>query len=156
MSKRTLGILVRQVRQSKGLTQYALAKDAGISTPYLQRLESGEYETFPPDLLVGVARVLGMAPETLLNEMDKGTASVQGEPAAVPAPEPTALHSQEPAQSPSSTPADSGRQQDGEPPLSLVPPLEPVSLVQEIASLSNEDQALVADFVQMLLKRRGQ
>jgi transcriptional regulator with XRE-family HTH domain len=150
MSKQSLGRLVQRTRQSRQLSQYALSKAAGISVPYVQRLENGEYDTFPPQYLENVAQVLGLSVDTLSQELEKPDGSQAGVGVQV-VPKAELAEISRSAQPPSpSGPVDlSG---DDLPLLSLHPPVNPEHLMADIALLSDEDQKRVADFVQSLLK----
>lgn len=58
MPRKTLAMKLKQIRQSTGLTQVALAKKANMKQPYLARLESGA-ETNPTlDVLRRLAKAL--------------------------------------------------------------------------------------------------
>jgi transcriptional regulator with XRE-family HTH domain len=56
MSPRQLGMRLRRIRKTKGLTQDALAKKARITRIYVINLEAGKY-----DPTVGVAKRLAKA-----------------------------------------------------------------------------------------------
>src|SRR5438105_11770322 len=57
---RTLGTELQKVRKMKGLSLSAVAKPAGISATYLQKLERNQVEAPSPTRLSRVAEVLGL------------------------------------------------------------------------------------------------
>jgi transcriptional regulator with XRE-family HTH domain len=61
MTTRQLGTTLKRIRKSKGLSQYALAKKAGISREYVRQLEEGQ-----SDPTVGTLRRLAEALEVSL------------------------------------------------------------------------------------------
>lgn len=169
MSKQSLGRLVQRTRQSRGLSQYALSKAAGITMPYVQRLENGEYDTFPEQYLENVAQVLGLSMDALAAELEKPDRPAGGvslhvtgkadgteeepAPALAPPEEAPSLATAEPPVAPArrgAGPVDITG--SGQSLLSLVPPINPERLMADIALLSDEDQQRVATFVQELLK----
>lgn len=63
----TLGTLIRQSRNAKGLTQAKLAKDAGISRSYLADVEAGRYKP-SSEKLVKLAKILNFDLNLLKND----------------------------------------------------------------------------------------
>ena len=61
----SLGQLVRQTREQRGLTQAHVAQRVGVSPSHLCHLEAGRHRASPP-VLRRLARVLGLHPLTLL------------------------------------------------------------------------------------------
>jgi HTH-type transcriptional regulator, competence development regulator len=61
-----LGDELRSVRQLKGFSLKAVADPAGISTAYLQKLETGDVKNPSPNVLHGLARVLEVSYPTLM------------------------------------------------------------------------------------------
>ena len=57
---RTLGSELQKVRKMKGLSLSAVAKPAGVSATYLQKLERDQVESPSPHRLGKVAEVLGL------------------------------------------------------------------------------------------------
>lgn len=57
---RTLGSEIRKVRQLRGLSLNAVAKPAGLSATYVQKLERGEVESPSPHRLQRLAEALGL------------------------------------------------------------------------------------------------
>jgi transcriptional regulator with XRE-family HTH domain len=54
-----IGHRIRKFRLSKGLTQTALAKEAGVKANTLARVERGEHKP-SPDTIEGLAKALGV------------------------------------------------------------------------------------------------
>jgi transcriptional regulator with XRE-family HTH domain len=175
MSKQSLGRLVQRTRQSRGLSQYALSKAGGLPVPYVQRLENGEYDTFPSQYLENICQVLGFAMGDLSAELEKpdravGGRSLQviGKPQAAEekagddgtAVDVTTGEETSQVDTPAAPAAALAHARRGhvdisggdQPLLSLVPPVDPERLMADIALLSDEDQQRVAGFVQGLLK----
>ena len=57
------GALLKHYRRAAGLTQEALAEQAGVSVRGIQNLESGVSQTPRPDTVALLATALGLAPE---------------------------------------------------------------------------------------------
>jgi transcriptional regulator with XRE-family HTH domain len=55
---------LRRVRKGKGLSQYALAKAAGVSREYIRKLEAGEY-----DPTIGMLQKLAKALDVPVTEL---------------------------------------------------------------------------------------
>lgn len=66
-AKSIIGRFVRQLRESKGLTQEQVATSAGISYQFLSGLENGR-ENFSIDVLESLAQALGVSLERLVAE----------------------------------------------------------------------------------------
>lgn len=60
-----IGTLVRQLRESQGMSQDDLAKAAGINQGVLSRYESGN-RPIPHDSIIAISKALGEAPELVL------------------------------------------------------------------------------------------
>ena len=74
MSKK-LGNMIREARTQKGLTQAALAEQAGISSSEMGKIERGEKEP-SQDALKKMAKVLGVTQKSLLEAASgSGTSS---------------------------------------------------------------------------------
>ena len=65
--EQVVGVNVRKLRKARGLSQEALAAEAGIDMRYLGGIERGQEN---PTIAVvgGIARALGVHPSTLLSE----------------------------------------------------------------------------------------
>jgi transcriptional regulator with XRE-family HTH domain len=61
------GRRIKQLRESQGLTQPALAAKARVSVSYLAKLEAGERQSPSAPALGRLARALGAAPDILLS-----------------------------------------------------------------------------------------
>lgn len=75
MSKK-LGTMIREARTQKGLTQAALAEQAGISSSEMGKIERGEKEP-SQDALRKMAKALGVTQKSLL-EASSGSAASSG------------------------------------------------------------------------------
>ena len=74
MSKK-LGNMIREARTQKGLTQAALAEQAGISSSEMGKIERGDKEP-SQDALKKMAKVLGVTQKSLLEAASgSGTSS---------------------------------------------------------------------------------
>lgn len=58
----------RQARTALGLSQLKLAQLAGVPQPYVSRIELRNLDNYP-DVLAAVAKVLGLAPDKLMEEV---------------------------------------------------------------------------------------
>ena len=67
---RQVGLYVRQVREARGMTRAALAKEAGVSERLLASLELGDATGIRLDKLLAVLRVLGISLLALLPGAD--------------------------------------------------------------------------------------
>jgi transcriptional regulator with XRE-family HTH domain len=56
---------LKRVRKAKGLSQYALAKEAGVSREYIRKLEAGEYDP-TVGMVQKLAKALGVPVTELL------------------------------------------------------------------------------------------
>jgi transcriptional regulator with XRE-family HTH domain len=56
---------LKRVRKAKGLSQYLLAKEAGISREYVRKLETGKYDP-TVGMLQRLAKALGVPVTELL------------------------------------------------------------------------------------------
>lgn len=65
-----IGANVRRLRKAAGLSQEALAAEAGIDMRYLGGIERGQ-ENPTVAVLAGIAKVLGVQPSILLVEQKK-------------------------------------------------------------------------------------
>lgn len=62
---RQMGKTVRQIRQAKGLSQAELAKRAGLSREYINKIEAGKYDP-PLSTINALAEALGVTPGKLM------------------------------------------------------------------------------------------
>lgn len=65
MPEKTLGEIVRELREAKGLTQAQLAEKAQIALSYVTVLEAGNQRNPPRQILQRLARALGVPAERL-------------------------------------------------------------------------------------------
>jgi transcriptional regulator with XRE-family HTH domain len=56
---RQIGMKLKRIRTSKGLSQYALAQEAGVSREYIRKLETGESDP-TVGMLQRLAKALGV------------------------------------------------------------------------------------------------
>ena len=61
----TLGECVKYYREKKGLSQRQLARQAGLSSAFISKLEGGEFEFTSQDSLNKISNVLGIKPKIL-------------------------------------------------------------------------------------------
>ncbi len=62
---RQMGKTVRQIRQAKGLSQAELAKRAGLSREYINKIEAGKYDP-PLSTITALAEALGVTAGKLM------------------------------------------------------------------------------------------
>jgi transcriptional regulator with XRE-family HTH domain len=60
-----MGKTVRQLRQAKGLSQAELAKRAGLSREYVNKIEAGKYDP-PLSTINAIAEALGVTARRLM------------------------------------------------------------------------------------------
>ena len=65
MAGKKMGELIRELRESKGLSQQALAERAAVTHSYITIIESGQPGAPPRAILQRIARALGVAVEKL-------------------------------------------------------------------------------------------
>lgn len=63
-----LRVQIRQLRESQGLTQAALAEKSGVSRVTIARIEGGRQLRVDLEVLDRLARALGVAPGLLIAE----------------------------------------------------------------------------------------
>jgi len=66
MSPRRLKTVLRELRESKEMTQVDLAKKSGVAQGYISALEAGKKKTPGLDVLKRLARALGVPVTELL------------------------------------------------------------------------------------------
>jgi len=79
------GDTIRHLREARGLTMVDLARAAGIDHAVVSRLERGLQRDLTVSALIGLARALGVAVDTLLTvspEVRRGSGTLIGELAA--------------------------------------------------------------------------
>ncbi len=65
MAAKKVGEVIRELRESKGLSQQALAERASIAMSYITVIESGQQGAPPRAILQRIARALNVAVEKL-------------------------------------------------------------------------------------------
>jgi transcriptional regulator with XRE-family HTH domain len=65
MSPRALGSTIKRLRKRQDLEQQELAAKAGVSQPYLSKLEAGRMKNPTLDVLRKLAKALGVTLEEL-------------------------------------------------------------------------------------------
>ncbi len=65
--KQALGKMLKRIRETKGMTQAALAEKAGVTREYVTMLESGAKKNPSLDLLKRLAKALGVSVTELLS-----------------------------------------------------------------------------------------
>ncbi|MDF2660857.1 MAG: transcriptional regulator, family [Paenibacillus sp.] len=71
------GILLRQLRKNKKVTQRQLADWVGIDFTYISKIESGTMDPPAEDKIIRIAEVLGAEPEELILTAKKVPTSFQ-------------------------------------------------------------------------------
>ena len=64
--KRSFGQSLRDVRQSKGISQRELAKKVGIDYSYVSKVENDHLPPPAADTIVKICQILGIPPDELL------------------------------------------------------------------------------------------
>ena len=67
MPEKTLGEIVRELREARGLTQGQLAEKAQVALSYVTLLEAGHPGNPSRQILYRIARALGVAAKRLLD-----------------------------------------------------------------------------------------
>jgi len=67
MPERTLGEVVREVRESRGLTQAQLAEKAQVALSYITVMEAGHQRNPSRQILSRIARALGVPAKRLFD-----------------------------------------------------------------------------------------
>lgn len=65
MARNDIGMRLRHARKLKGLSQYDLAKAAGVKQASISQLETGESKSFKGTTLVSFAQILDVSPDWL-------------------------------------------------------------------------------------------
>jgi transcriptional regulator with XRE-family HTH domain len=63
------GLIIKRLREQKGLTQAELSELAGVERSHLSRIETGAYQSFKEDTIKGLARGLGISLAELSQEI---------------------------------------------------------------------------------------
>lgn len=83
-----LGHILREARETKGLTLQEVQEETRINTRYLEALENGDYESLPTPVHVrgflrNYARYLGLDPQPLLDRYEYGQSNKPKKSAAI-------------------------------------------------------------------------
>lgn len=68
MAKNTVGLIIKSIRESKGISQSDLAPDVGVPQPRLSEIENGDHAQ--RSVLISIAQKLD-SPEVLLKALRK-------------------------------------------------------------------------------------
>jgi transcriptional regulator with XRE-family HTH domain len=66
MSPQRIGRVLKRLRENKGLSQAALAKQSGVAQGYISQMEAGEKKNPGIETLKKIAKALGVAVTELL------------------------------------------------------------------------------------------
>ena len=69
--KLVMGLIVRSLRESLGMSRYALARDADVDNSWLRRFETGK-SGIRVETLIAIARGLNVPAATIITAMEKG------------------------------------------------------------------------------------
>jgi transcriptional regulator with XRE-family HTH domain len=72
--KMIMGLVIRSLRESLGMSRYALAKDSGVDTSWLRRFETGK-SGIRVETLIALAKGLKVPAATIVAVMEKGLAN---------------------------------------------------------------------------------
>ena len=73
-NKLIMGLIVQSLRESLGMSRYALAKDAEVDNSWLRRFETGK-SGIRVETLIALARGMKIPPATIITAMEKGLAN---------------------------------------------------------------------------------
>jgi len=73
-NKRIMGLIIQSLRESLGMSRYALAKDAEVDNSWLRRFETGK-SGIRVETLIALARGMKVTPATIITAMEKGLAN---------------------------------------------------------------------------------
>lgn len=125
---RRLAENVKAFRVARGWTTYRLAKEAGLSTTYIDKVERGDAQRPSYDSLSRIADAVGVSVEQLVGEQE-GTALSSARAAALSV----------------------GR--SFAPILANMKLEDPIGFLRQFSNLPAADQELIADMVHMLTRR---
>ena len=72
-SKRIMGLIIQSLRESLGMSRYALARDAEVDNSWLRRFETGK-SGIRVETLIALARGMRVPSATIITAMEKGLA----------------------------------------------------------------------------------
>ena len=70
------GLLLKELRGKKGITQEKLAELSGVDYKYIQKLEYGKYNP-TIDKLIKIAKALEVEPGTIVNTLTERLANIK-------------------------------------------------------------------------------
>jgi transcriptional regulator with XRE-family HTH domain len=70
-SKRVMGLIIQSLRESLGMSRYALARDAEVDNSWLRRFETGK-SGIRVETLIALARGMRVPSATIITAMEKG------------------------------------------------------------------------------------
>jgi len=73
-NKLIMGLIVQSLRESLGMSRYALARDAGVDNSWLRRFETGK-SGIRVETLIALARGMKIPAATIITAMEKGLAN---------------------------------------------------------------------------------
>ena len=73
-SKRVMGLIIQSLRESLGMSRYALAKAAEVDNSWLRRFETGK-SGIRVETLIALARGMKVPSATIITAMEKGLAN---------------------------------------------------------------------------------
>ena len=69
-----MGLIVQSLRESLGMSRYALARDSGVDNSWLRRFETGK-SGIRVETLITLAKGMNVPPATIITAMEKGLAN---------------------------------------------------------------------------------
>lgn len=69
--KLVMGLIVQSLRESLGMSRYALAKNAEVDNSWLRRFETGK-SGIRVETLIALAKGMKIPPATIITAMEKG------------------------------------------------------------------------------------
>ena len=72
--KLVMGLIVQSLRESLGMSRYALARDAEVDNSWLRRFETGK-SGIRVETLIALARGMKVPSATIITAMEKGLAN---------------------------------------------------------------------------------
>ena len=73
-NKLIMGLIVQSLRESLGMTRYALARDAEVDNSWLRRFETGK-SGIRVETLIALARGMKIPAATIITAIEKGLAN---------------------------------------------------------------------------------
>jgi len=70
-NKLVMGLIIQSLRESLGMSRYALARDAEVDNSWLRRFETGK-SGIRVETLIALARGMKVPPATIITAMEKG------------------------------------------------------------------------------------